>query len=60
MVLLKDPLELFVKRREVLPGPGFLCNRDMTYAVESDRKTNSFNPSFCILPVAKSSVLLTT
>ena len=27
---LKDPLELFVKRRGFLPGSGFLSRRDMT------------------------------
>ena len=27
---LKDPLELFVKSREFLPGSGFLSRRDMT------------------------------
>ena len=27
---LKDPLELFVKKREFLPGPGFLSRCDMT------------------------------
>ena len=27
---LKDPLELFVKSREFLPGSGFLARRDMT------------------------------
>ena len=26
----------FVKRREFLPGSGFLSRRDMTYVVESD------------------------
>ena len=26
----KDPLELFVKSREFLPGSGFLSRRDMT------------------------------
>ena len=36
---LKDPLELFVKRREFLPGSGFLPHCDMTKAVESDVKT---------------------
>ena len=32
MVLLqqKDPLELFVKSREFLPGSGFLSSRDIT------------------------------
>ena len=48
MVLLqqKDPLELSSKSREFLPGSGFLSRRDMTYAVESDVKPNSFLPSF--------------
>ena len=47
MVLLqqKDPLELFVKSREFLPGSGFLSRRDMTEAVESDVKYQ-FLPSF--------------
>ena len=27
---LKDPLELFVKRREFLPGSGFLSRRDLS------------------------------
>ena len=32
MVLqIKDALELFMKRREYLTGPGFLFRRDMTY-----------------------------
>ena len=35
---LKDPLELFVDRREFLPSSGFLSRRDMTFAVESDVK----------------------
>ena len=43
---MKDPLELFVKRREFRPGSGFLSRRDMTKAVESDVKTNTFLPSF--------------
>ena len=30
LMQLKDPLELFVKRREFLPGSGFLSRRDMT------------------------------
>ena len=48
LLQLKDPLELFVKSREFLPGSGFLSRRDMTYAVESDAKPNSFKflPSF--------------
>ena len=40
----KDPLELFLKRREILPSSGFLSRRDMTYAVESDVKPHSFLP----------------
>ena len=37
MVLLqfKDPLKLFVKRREFLSGSGFLSHCDMTSAVEN-------------------------
>ena len=31
LVQLKDPLELFVKSREFLPGSGFLSRHDMTY-----------------------------
>ena len=42
VLLLKDPLELFLKIREFLPGSGFLSRRDMTLAVESDVKPNSF------------------
>ena len=51
MVLLqqKDPLELFVKSREFLPGSGFLSRLDMTYAVESDVKPNSFLPFFPLI-----------
>ena len=45
LLQLKDPLELFVKSREFLPGSGFLSRRDMTSAVESDVKPNSFLPS---------------
>ena len=30
LLKLKDPLELFMKRREFLPGSGFLSSRDMT------------------------------
>ena len=30
LLQLKDPLELFVKSREFLPGSGFLSCRDMT------------------------------
>ena len=45
LLQLKDPLELFVKSREFLPGSGFLSRRDMTLAVESDVKPNSFLPT---------------
>ena len=30
LLQLKDPLQLFVKRREFLPGSGFLSRRNMT------------------------------
>ena len=30
LLQLKDPLDLFMKRREFLPGAGFLSCRDMT------------------------------
>ena len=30
LLQLKDPLELFVKRKEFLPGSGFLSRRDVT------------------------------
>ena len=46
LLQLKDPLELFVKSTEFLPGSGFLSRRDMILAVESDVKHNSFLPSF--------------
>ena len=46
LLQLKDPLEPFMKSREFLHGFGFLSRRDMTYAVESDVKTNSFLPYF--------------
>ena len=46
LLQLKDPLELFVKRREFLPSSGFLSYRDTTKAVESDVKKHSFLPSF--------------
>ena len=36
---LKDPLELFVKRREFFPCSRFVSRRNMTQAVESDVKT---------------------
>ena len=47
-VQLKDPLELFVKRREFLPDSRFLTQCDMTKAFESDAKTNSFFPSLAV------------
>ena len=51
LLQLKDPLELFVKRWEIIPGYGFLSHCDMTYADDSNLKTNSFLPSF--LPLKK-------
>ena len=36
LLQLKDPLELFVKRREFLHGSGFLFRHGITRAVESD------------------------
>ena len=49
MVLqLKDPLELFVKRKEFLPSSGSLSCRYMIKAVESDVKNiASFLPFGC-------------
>ena len=44
LMQLKDPSELFAKRREFISGSRFLFRRDMTYAVESDVKNNSFLP----------------
>ena len=46
MVLLqvKDPLELFVKRREFHPSYGILSRCEIAKAVESNVKTNSFLP----------------
>ena len=41
---LKDPLELFVDRREFLPSSGFLSRRDITFAVESEVKSQTFLP----------------
>ena len=40
----KHPSGLFVKRREFLPGSGFLSLYEMTKAVDSDIKTHSFLP----------------
>ena len=45
LLQLKDPLELFVKRKEFLPGSGFISHRDVTLAIESDLKTKHFLPS---------------
>ena len=45
LLQLKDPLELFVKRKEFLRGSGFLSRRDMTKVVESAVQNQSF-PSF--------------
>ena len=47
LLQLKDPFELFAKRREFLPGSGFLSRRDMNLAVESDVKPHSLLPSLC-------------
>ena len=44
LLQLKDPLELFVKRREFLPGSRFLSCRNMTQADESDVKPKTFLP----------------
>ena len=33
LLRLKDPFKLFVKRRELLPGSGFLSHSDMTRTV---------------------------
>ena len=58
MVLLQlnVPLELFVTGREFLPGFAFLSRRDMTSAVESDVKPNSFLPSFQVFQFGKERV----
>ena len=39
LLQLKDPLELFVKRKEFLPSSGFLSHCNMIRAVESEEKT---------------------
>ena len=41
---LKDPLELFVKRREFLLSSWFLYRCAVTLAIESDVKTDSSHP----------------
>ena len=38
VLLLKDPVELFVRRREFFPDSGFLSLRDVTSAFKSDIK----------------------
>ena len=43
---LKEPLELFLKRREFLPGSMLLSRRDMTSPVKSSIKNL---PSFFLL-----------
>ena len=45
LLQLKDPLELYLKRREFLCGSRFLSCRDMAY-VESDLKPKTFILSF--------------
>ena len=45
LLQLIDPLRLFVKGREFLPGFRCIFRRDMTLAVESDVKTHPFLPS---------------
>ena len=42
---MEDPLELLVKRRDYIPGSGFLSSRDIPVVVESDVKIHSFLPS---------------
>ena len=44
LLQLKDSLELFMKRREFLPGSVFLSICDMTKAVEINVKSHSFLP----------------
>ena len=50
LLQLKDPFELFVKRREFLSGSGFLSRCDMTLAAGSYVKPNSktFLPLFLL------------
>ena len=45
---LKDPLELFMKRREFHPSSRFLSRRDMTQVVGSEVNTHSFLPYLVI------------
>ena len=44
LLQLKDPLELFGKRRKFLNGSGFLSPHNITLSVESDTATCSFHP----------------
>ena len=46
LLQLKDPLELFVKRREFLPGSAFLSRHGITYDIEIDVKPN-FSFPYC-------------
>ena len=46
LLLLKGSLELFLKRREFLPSSRVLSCRNITIAVESYVKTNSFLTSW--------------
>ena len=48
LLQLKDPLELFVKKREFHPGYKFMSRRNMTDAVGSDVKPKTFHPSFIV------------
>ena len=49
LLQLKDPLELFPKRREFIHRFGFLSRCDMTLAVDRDLKPHSFLPLHNIL-----------
>ena len=42
LLQLKVPLELIIKRRELMPRSGFLSRRAMTKAVERDIKKQIF------------------
>ena len=48
LLQLKGPLEHFVKRRKFLPGSGFLRRCNMTSAVESNVKLQTFLPLPCV------------
>ena len=47
LLLLKDPLELYVTSRVFLPGSESLSLRDMTSVVESYIETNPLPPPLC-------------